>query len=161
MNRTIVRTSLGVDDGLLRGCRVVAYRSHNGPSVKAKSTDIVPVAVGPAVSAISAASPSVRAVDTPLVSMQLSPEKMQSIGVKTGTVEYQELTDGVRATGTVDIDERRVSYVQLRFPGYIRQVLPMRPIFWSTRGSRSLLCIAPTWYRRKKNICWPSRINIS
>ncbi len=122
MNRTIVRTSLVWMTVFCVVAGVVAYRSHNGPSVKAKSTDIVPVAVGPAVSAISAASPSVRAVDTPLVSMQLSPEKMQSIGVKTGTVEYQELTDGVRATGTVDIDERRVSYVQLRFPGYIRQV---------------------------------------
>jgi len=42
--------------------------------------------------------------------------------VKTGTVEYQELTDGIRATGTVAVDETRVSYVQLRFSGYIRTV---------------------------------------
>jgi Cu(I)/Ag(I) efflux system membrane fusion protein/cobalt-zinc-cadmium efflux system membrane fusion protein len=47
---------------------------------------------------------------------------MQSIGVKTGAVEYKQLSDDVRATGTVDINERLLSYVQVRFPGYIRQV---------------------------------------
>jgi Cu(I)/Ag(I) efflux system membrane fusion protein/cobalt-zinc-cadmium efflux system membrane fusion protein len=47
---------------------------------------------------------------------------MQSIGVTTGTTEYKQLSDDIRATGTVDIDERLVSYVQVRFPGYIRNV---------------------------------------
>ncbi len=47
---------------------------------------------------------------------------MQSIGVKTGTVAYKTLSDDIRATGTVDIDERLLSYVQVRFPGYIRKV---------------------------------------
>jgi Cu(I)/Ag(I) efflux system membrane fusion protein/cobalt-zinc-cadmium efflux system membrane fusion protein len=47
---------------------------------------------------------------------------MQSIGVKTGIVEYKQLSDDIRATGTVDIDERLLSYVQVRFPGYIRKV---------------------------------------
>jgi Cu(I)/Ag(I) efflux system membrane fusion protein/cobalt-zinc-cadmium efflux system membrane fusion protein len=61
-------------------------------------------------------------VDTPLVPVQLTPERMQSIGVKTGTVEYKQLSDDLRATGTVDINERLLSYVQVRFPGYIRKV---------------------------------------
>ena len=39
-----------------------------------------------------------------------------------GTVEYRQLNDDIRATGTVAIDERLVSYVQTRFPGYIRKV---------------------------------------
>ena len=47
---------------------------------------------------------------------------MQSIGVQTGTVEYKQLNDDIRATGTVDINERLLSYVQVRFPGYIRKV---------------------------------------
>ena len=34
----------------------------------------------------------------------------------------KQLNDDVRATGTVDINERLLSYVQVRFPGYIRQV---------------------------------------
>ena len=61
-------------------------------------------------------------MEAPLVPMQLTPERMQSIGVKTGTVEYKQVSDDIRATGTVDIDERLVSYVQVRFPGYIRKV---------------------------------------
>ncbi len=61
-------------------------------------------------------------METPLVPVQLTPERMQSIGVKTGTVEYKQLSDDIRATGTVDIDERLLSYVQVRFPGYIRKV---------------------------------------
>ena len=61
-------------------------------------------------------------METSLVPIQLTPERMQSIGVKTGTVEYKQLSDDIRATGTVDIDERLLSYVQVRFPGYIRKV---------------------------------------
>jgi Cu(I)/Ag(I) efflux system membrane fusion protein/cobalt-zinc-cadmium efflux system membrane fusion protein len=60
--------------------------------------------------------------ETPLSPVQLTPERMQSIGVKTGAAEYKEVSDDIRATGTVDIDERLVSYVQVRFPGYIRKV---------------------------------------
>ncbi|WP_263365733.1 efflux RND transporter periplasmic adaptor subunit [Edaphobacter bradus] len=61
-------------------------------------------------------------METPLVPVQLTPERMQSIGVQTGTVEYKQLSDDIRATGTVDINERLLSYVQVRFPGYIRKV---------------------------------------
>ena len=61
-------------------------------------------------------------METPLVPVQLTPERMQSIGVRTGTVEYKQLSDDIRATGTVDINERLLSYVQVRFPGYIRKV---------------------------------------
>ncbi len=61
-------------------------------------------------------------VDSPLVPVQLTPERMQSIGVQVGTVEYKQLRDDIRATGGVDINERLVSYVQVRFPGYIRKV---------------------------------------
>ena len=37
-------------------------------------------------------------------------------------LEYKHLSDDIRATGTVDINERLLSYVQVRFPGYIRKV---------------------------------------
>lgn len=47
---------------------------------------------------------------------------MQSIGVRTGEVLYKQVSDDVRATGNIDIDERQVSYVQVRFPGNIRRV---------------------------------------
>ena len=61
-------------------------------------------------------------MEAPLVPVQLTNEQMNSIGVKTGTVEYKQLSDEIRATGTVDVDERLESSVQVRFSGYIRKV---------------------------------------
>ncbi len=61
-------------------------------------------------------------MEAPLVPVQLTDEQMNSIGVKTGTVEYKQLNDEIRATGTVDVNERLQSSVQVRFSGYIRRV---------------------------------------
>jgi RND family efflux transporter MFP subunit len=58
----------------------------------------------------------------PLRPVELSPERMQSIGVRTGRVEYKNIESDIRATGTVDVDERRLSYVQTRYPGWIKDV---------------------------------------
>src|SRR6201987_1796908 len=55
--------------------------------------------------------------ETPLVPVQLSPEKLQSIGVKTGEVGHK-----IRPTGNVALDETRLAYVQTRFSGYIQKV---------------------------------------
>jgi len=63
-----------------------------------------------------------RSVATPLSPIQLSPERLQSIGVKFGVVELKHLNDTIRTTGTVAIDERRVSYVQTRISGHIEKV---------------------------------------
>ncbi len=60
--------------------------------------------------------------ESPLVPVQLTPERMQSIGVKFGNVEYKTVSNEIRVTGNVEIDETRVSYVQTRFPGWIRNV---------------------------------------
>ena len=57
--------------------------------------------------------------DTPLAPMQISAQRLQSIGVKTGLVERRPVEDEIRATGNVAVDETRVAYVQVRFPGYI------------------------------------------
>ncbi|MDE1161156.1 MAG: efflux RND transporter periplasmic adaptor subunit [Acidobacteriaceae bacterium] len=43
--------------------------------------------------------------------------------MQTGTAEYKRISEDIRATGTVAVDERLLSYVQVRFPGYIRKVL--------------------------------------
>ena len=60
--------------------------------------------------------------ETPLSPVQLSPERLQSIGVKFGVVERKDLKDTIRTTGTVAIDERRLSYVQTRISGHIEKV---------------------------------------
>ena len=127
MNKYVLRTSLVWIALLAIGAGIWTYRSHrirqpqtmNMPT----SGDTQPVAAGPSPAMQEPAPPMPeQKMETPLAPVQLTPERMQSIGVKTGTVEYKQLSDDIRATGTVDIDERLVSYVQVRFPGYIRQV---------------------------------------
>jgi RND family efflux transporter MFP subunit len=60
--------------------------------------------------------------ETPLVPVQISPQRLQSIGVKMGTVERKLVEDEIRATGNVALDETRLAYVQLRYSGYVEKV---------------------------------------
>jgi Cu(I)/Ag(I) efflux system membrane fusion protein/cobalt-zinc-cadmium efflux system membrane fusion protein len=122
MNKYVWRTSL-VWLLLIAGVAgVLLYRHRAETSAKAKSHEIEPVAEGPRLGTKVPTQDEKRGVEIPLVPIQLTPERMQSIGVKTGIVEYKQLSDEIRATGTVAIDETRVSYVQIRFPGYLRDV---------------------------------------
>ena len=57
-----------------------------------------------------------------LAPVQLSPQRLQAIGVKTATVELRQISDQLRAPGNVDINEQQISYVQTRFPGWIQKV---------------------------------------
>lgn len=60
--------------------------------------------------------------ETPLAPVQLSPERLQSIGVKFGAVVRKPVDDELRETGNVAIDETRLYYVQTRFSGYVLNV---------------------------------------
>jgi Cu(I)/Ag(I) efflux system membrane fusion protein/cobalt-zinc-cadmium efflux system membrane fusion protein len=65
---------------------------------------------------------SLEAPKIPLMPIQLSPERMQSIGVTFGTVAMSNIGGEIRATGNVDMDERRQAYVQTRVTGWLRTV---------------------------------------
>ena len=54
--------------------------------------------------------------------VQLSPQRLQSIGVKTGEVESRLVNDRITTTGNVAVDETKLAYVQVRFTGYIQNV---------------------------------------
>ncbi len=69
----------------------------------------------------SAGSPPPPA-ETPHAPIQLSSERLQSIGVRFGEVERKLVQDEIRTTGTVAVDETRISYVQTRFSGHIERV---------------------------------------
>jgi len=103
MNKYVLRTSL-VWLGI--GGAIAGFFLYRGKEPPATRNDTQPVAAGPPAA----------------VPVQLTPETMQSIGVKTGIVERKQISDQIRATGTVDIDERLISYVQVRYRGYIRKV---------------------------------------
>jgi len=102
--------------GVLAG---IWWRSNRPVGTKTAST----AASGPGPQqemSVSAVPPPT--AETPLSPIQLSPERLQSIGVKFGVVERKDLKDTIRTTGTVAIDERRISYVQTRISGHIEKV---------------------------------------
>jgi RND family efflux transporter MFP subunit len=61
-------------------------------------------------------------VYAPLVPVQISAQRLQSIGVKVGTVERKLVEVEIRTTGNVAVDEARLAYVQVRYSGYIEKV---------------------------------------
>lgn len=75
-----------------------------------------------------------------LVPVTLTPQRMQSIGVKTGPVEYKVVHDEIRTTGDVEADERRLSEVQVRFAGWIQKVF-VDSTFQAVRKGQPLLTI--------------------
>jgi RND family efflux transporter MFP subunit len=60
--------------------------------------------------------------ETPLAPIQLTPQRMQSIGTVIGKVESKPVNTELRFYGNVQVDERRQAYVQTRFAGWIRKV---------------------------------------
>src|SRR4029450_8204435 len=60
--------------------------------------------------------------DTDDGSVKLSPGKIQRTGVKSEPVTLRAVRSTVRAPGTIQLDERRVSVVALRFEGFVEQV---------------------------------------
>ena len=57
-----------------------------------------------------------------LTPVQLSPQRLQAIGVKTAVVEMQSLNDELRVPGNVDVNEQQLAYIQTRFSGWIQKV---------------------------------------
>lgn len=87
-----------------------------------------PSATTPSAPTTEPASPAGGSASTPenphapLAPLQLSPQRLQRIGVKTGAVQYKNVQDAISTVGNVDADERLESSVQLRFDGWINKV---------------------------------------
>jgi Cu(I)/Ag(I) efflux system membrane fusion protein/cobalt-zinc-cadmium efflux system membrane fusion protein len=75
-----------------------------------------------------------------LAPITLSPQRMQSIGVKTGVVEVRALRDALRTVGNIEADETRISDVQIRFAGWVRKVYA-DAMYKSVRRGQPLLTI--------------------
>ena len=111
---------------LLAGALVILWRDTQGmrsrilraPNQALASSPNAPM---PSNSAVQAPEPSPSA-EPKLVPITLTPQRMQSIGVKTGVVEYRQVHDEIRTTGNVEPDEKRLAEVQVRFAGWIQKV---------------------------------------
>lgn len=126
MNRTMVGTSLFWLASFAIVATAYVYRTHLFAHPASVSTGVEVLASGPKADTSKDThkdtSLPTATTDALLVPLQLTNGQMHSIGLKTGTVEYKHLSDEIRATGTVDVDERLQSLVQIRFSGFIRKV---------------------------------------
>jgi len=118
--KSILTTSL-VWACLMTGV-VIFFLRHPQPHLSPAYTSPAPLAMASATSAAGATDTSMQQMDVPLAPVQLTAEQMRNIGMTTGTAEMNDLSDELRATGSVAIDDRMLSYVQVRFSGSIRKV---------------------------------------
>jgi len=120
---------------------VLLHRGHAAPAANAE--DPV-VARGPAMTAQptppAGASPN---ADPGLAPLQLSPQRMQEIGVTSATAEIKDVSDDLSVPGNVDIDEERISYVQTRFPGWIQDVQANATYQYVRKGQRLFTMYSP------------------
>ncbi|MGA8766987.1 MAG: efflux RND transporter periplasmic adaptor subunit [Candidatus Acidiferrales bacterium] len=115
------------------------YRSPK-PEMDAKSQGTAATAAQNSTESSVAAS---SAAETPLVPVQISPQRLQSIGVKTGVVERKPIEDEIRATGNVAVDETRLAYVQVRYSGYIQKVFADATYQYVRKGQPLLTIYSP------------------
>ena len=104
------------------------------------------VARGPAVGTQKAhvRSATQRSAGEPaLAPVQISPQRMQEIGVTTATAELKIVSDHFSVPGNVDIDEERLSYVQTRFPGWIQNVFANATYQYVRKGQRLFTIYSP------------------
>jgi len=109
---------------LAAGVAALWWRLHTSRTAQIEpSTAQASEAAPPPMQSMSAehsATPS--QPETALAPIQLSPQRMQSIGVQIGEVKYRPVNDEIRFYGNVQADERRLAYVQTRFAGWIRKL---------------------------------------
>ena len=118
---------------------------HRTPAVSQADAGPV-VARGPEASSPSASgvNPAGDESDEPaLAPIQLSPQRMQEIGVTTAVAEMKEVSDELQAPGSVAMDEQRLSYVQTRFPGWIRNVYANATYQYVKKGQKLFTIYSP------------------
>ena len=101
----------------------------------AETSSIVPAATSP--------GPASEPTEPALGAVQLSPQRLQSIGVKTGEVESRLINDHIATTGNVAVDEAKLAYVQVRFTGYIQKVYADSTYQYVRRGQPLFTIYSP------------------
>ena len=120
---------------------VLIRRGHATP--QASSQDPV-VARGPEMTSRPTPAPGGASnADPGLAPLQLTPQRMQEIGITSATAEMKDVSDDLSVPGNVDIDEERLSYVQSRFPGWIQDVQATATYQYVRKGQRLFTMYSP------------------
>lgn len=120
---------------------LLLHRNHTTPAAEA---DDPVVARGPAASG-AAASPGTAAPNSEpqLGPVQISPQRLQQIGVTTAVAQMKNLSDKLSIPGNVDIDEQSLSYVQTRFAGWIQNVYANATYQYVKKGQHLFTIYSP------------------
>ncbi|MGA3133253.1 MAG: FixH family protein [Terracidiphilus sp.] len=121
---------------------LLLHRSH--PTAAAQEAGDPVVARGPAASNASATQGAAPASAEPqLGPIQISPQRLQQIGVTTAVAQMKTVSDELSVPGNVDIDEERLSYVQTRFAGWIQNVFADATYQYVKKGQRLFTIYSP------------------
>lgn len=110
---------------LLAAALVWVLYAHGMFPHSGKASDSPVIARGPAADPHAMHMPHGDAENTTgpaLAPLQISPQRLQEIGVTIAEVQDKEVSDELQVPGNVDVNEQRLAYVQTRFPGWIQKV---------------------------------------
>jgi RND family efflux transporter MFP subunit len=128
---------------LLAAALVYVLIPRYRPIKQADSQDPV-VARGPEMTSQTTPAPGgVSNTEHSLASLQLSPQRMQEIGITTATVQLKDVSDNLSISGNVDIDEERLAYVQTRVSGWIQDVSANATYQYVRKGQRLFTLYSP------------------
>ncbi len=130
---------------LLAAALAYVVMRRSGHAQAQSEVDAV-VARGPEAAASTPATHNAAAMnsdDPALAPIQLTPQRIQEIGVTTAVAEMKTASDAIQAPGNVAIDEQRLAYVQTRFPGWIREVFANATYQYVKKGQRLFTIYSP------------------
>ena len=118
---------------------------HRNPAALAESSQDPVVARGPEMTSkpMQPGDAAPAGTEPALAPVQLSPQRLQEIGVTTATVTFKNMNDDLSVPGNVDIDEEKLSYVQTRFPGWIQDVSANATYQYVRKGQRLFTIYSP------------------
>jgi len=77
--------------------------------------------------------------------VRVSPDVVQNLGIRLGTVEKAKLQPKLAAVGSVAFDERLLEVVQARVEGYVTRLHVKAPLERVRRGQPLAEIVAPAW----------------
>jgi Cu(I)/Ag(I) efflux system membrane fusion protein/cobalt-zinc-cadmium efflux system membrane fusion protein len=117
---------------------------HRSNPMPAAETGDPVVARGPAASgAVSSQDTAPASAEPQIGPIQISPQRLQQIGVTTTVAKLETVNDNLSVPGNVDIDEQSLSYVQTRYAGWIQNVFADATYQYVKKGQRLFTIYSP------------------
>ncbi len=129
---------------VLLGGALAWMMAHRGRPARSQDPADPVVAEGPTAADPRSTPAPVQNGDGPApASIQISPQRLQQIGVTSAQAQLKDVNDQLQVPGNVDVDEERLAYVQTRFPGWIQNVFANSTWQYVRKGQRLFTIYSP------------------